>query len=463
MVCLNTKNLNADELVKLDKEHFWHHLTQHKVFETKDPMIVTEGEGLIIKDIRGKEYIDATSGGVWCVNVGYGRESIAKAVYEQLKTMAYYAGSAGNVPAILLAEKITSLMPGISKVYYSNSGSEANEKAFKMVRQGNRKRFPGKEKIKILYRDRDYHGTTLAALSATGQEQRKENYGPFLDGFKKVPHACCYRCPFGKEYPNCEIECAKALEEVILKEDPDTVGAYIVEPITAGGGVIMPVPEYYKIVQEICRKYDVLLIMDEVVNGFGRTGKWFGYQHYDVEPDIVTMAKGMASAYAPLSATVTKQDVFDIFLDDPSKPMDYFRDISTYGGCAGSFAAALESVRIMEEEKLCENSAKMGEYFIGELKELSSLPVVGDVRGKGLFAGIELVEDKTSKTPLEEGKVGKVIADIAAEGVLVGRTNRSFNNNLNNTLAFAPALVADKAVLDKIVNAVRIGLEKACK
>ena len=206
----------------------------------------------------------------------------------------------------------------------------------------------------------------MAALSATGQEQRKENYGPFLDGFKKVPHACCYRCPFGKEYPNCEIECAKALEEVIIKEDPDTVGAYIVEPITAGGGVIMPVPEYYKIVQEICRKYDVLLIMDEVVNGFGRTGKWFGYQHYDVEPDIVTMAKGMASAYAPLSATVTKQDVFDIFLDDPSKPMDYFRDISTYGGCAGSFAAALESVRIMEEEKLCENSAKMGEYFIGE-------------------------------------------------------------------------------------------------
>ncbi len=463
MVNLDPKNFNAEEMIKKDKDHFWHHLTQHKIFETKDPMIITEGDGLIIKDIRGKEYIDATSGGVWCVNVGYGRESIAKVVYEQLKTMAYYAGSAGNIPAILLAEKIISKMPGMSKVYFSNSGSEANEKAFKMVRQGNRKKYPGKDKTKVLFRDRDYHGTTIAALSATGQEQRREDYGPFVPGFAKVPHACCYRCPFGKAYPGCDIDCAKALEDVILEEGPDTVGAYIVEPITAGGGIIMPVPEYYPMIQEICKKYEVLLIMDEVVNGFGRTGKWFGYQHFDVDPDIVTMAKGMASAYAPLSATVTKQGVFDTFLEDADKPMDFFRDISTYGGCTGSLAAGLENVHIMEEESLLENSAKMGEYFIGKLNELADLPVVGQVRGKGLFAGVELVADKATKEPLDEARMGKIMADVTAEGVLIGRTNRSFHNNLNNTLTFAPALIADEAILDRIVDAVRVALEKASK
>jgi taurine-pyruvate aminotransferase len=171
----------------------------------------------------------------------------------------------------------------------------------------------------------------------------------------------------------------------------------------------------------------------------------------------------MASAYAPLSATVTKQGVFDTFLEDADKPMDFFRDISTYGGCTGSLAAGLENVHIMEEESLLENSAKMGEYFIGKLNELADLPVVGQVRGKGLFAGVELVADKATKEPLDEARMGKIMADVTAEGVLIGRTNRSFHNNLNNTLTFAPALIADEAILDRIVDAVRVALEKASK
>jgi len=219
--------VNADEIVKMDKDYLWHHLMQHKVFETKEPMVVVEGKGLIVKDIRGREYLDAVSGGVWCVNVGYGRESIAKAVGEQLTKMPYYAGIAGNIPTIQLAGKLVSLMPGLQKVYFSNSGSEANEKAFKMVRHYFRKKYPGKDKIKILYRERDYHGTTIGALSATGQPERRAEYGPFLDGFVEFPHACCYRCAFDKEYPNCEIECAKAVEETIIKEGPDTVGAVL--------------------------------------------------------------------------------------------------------------------------------------------------------------------------------------------------------------------------------------------
>lgn len=453
---------DAAEMIKQDKENLWHHLTQHKIFETSDPMIIVEGNGLRIKDIKGKEYLDAVSGGVWCVNVGYGRESLAEAVYQQLKVMPYYAGSAGNVPAIKFAKKLTSLLPRLQKVYYSNSGSEANEKAFKMVRQSFRLKYPGKEKIKILYRNKDYHGTTLGALSATGQEERKAEYGPFVPGFVEFPHACCYRCHFGKTYPACNIDCARVVEDIIQKEGPDTVGAVFVEPITAGGGVIPPVKEYYPILQEICKKYDVLLIIDEVVCGFGRTGKMFGHEHYDVDPDIVTMAKGTASSYMPLSVTMAKDELFDVFKNDPSEKLAYFRDISTYGGCAAGLAAGLENVRIIEEEKLCENSAKMGAYMLEGLKELLTFPIVGDVRGIGLFAGIELVEDKETKKPVSEAFIGKVMADISAQGVLVGRTNRSFVNQ-NNIMNVAPALIATKGDINEIVTAIRNSIEKNSK
>ncbi|MFZ7101265.1 MAG: aspartate aminotransferase family protein [Peptococcaceae bacterium] len=452
-------NYDPAEMISQDKENLWHHLMQHKVFENVDPMIVVEGNGLRVKDIKGREYLDAVSGGVWCVNVGYGRESMAEAVYRQLKIMPYYAGTAGNIPAIKYAQKLREFLPRLQKVYYSNSGSEANEKAFKMVRQSFRLKYPDKEKIKILYRNKDYHGTTLAALSATGQEERRADFGPFVPGFIEFPHACCYRCHFGQTYPQCDIACARAVEEIILKEGPDTVGAVFVEPITAGGGIIPPVKEYYPILQEICKKYDALLIMDEVVCGFGRTGKMFGHEHYDVDPDIVTMAKGTASSYMPLSVTMAKEEVFNAFYNDPADKLAYFRDISTYGGCAGGFAAGLENIRIIEDEKLCENSAKMGQYLLDNLREFKQFSIVGDVRGVGLFAGIELVENKETKVPVSEAFIGQIIGDITAQGVLVGRTNRSFTNQ-NNIINLAPALIVTKDEIDEIITAIKNSLEK---
>ena len=220
-----------------DVKNVWHHLTMH---QGKAPIIVVEGNGLRIKDINGKEYLDATSGGVWCVNVGYGRDEIANAVCAKLKKMAYYAASGGNIPSIEFSEKLLEYMPGLSRVYISNSGSEANEKAYKMIRL-RAYNSDKKDKKTILYRYRDYHGTTIAALSSTGQPERKECFGPFVPGFTEVPHACCYRCAFNKSYPGCNLECARAIEDVILKEGPDKVGGAIFEPITAGGGVIPPV------------------------------------------------------------------------------------------------------------------------------------------------------------------------------------------------------------------------------
>ncbi|MFH2128928.1 MAG: aminotransferase class III-fold pyridoxal phosphate-dependent enzyme, partial [bacterium] len=202
----NWLEYDVEEMVAGDREALWHHLKPHKVFKTQEQMIIVEGKGLMVKDIRGREYLDATSGGVWSVMVGFGRDSIAEAVCEQLKKMPYFAGVFGNIPAIKFAKKLLEKLPHHDKVFFSNSGSEANEKAFKIVRQASHVDPSRKGKYKIMYRDRDYHGTTIGAMSATGQAQRRQHFGPFVEGFVEFPHCACYRCPYDKTYGNCNIE-----------------------------------------------------------------------------------------------------------------------------------------------------------------------------------------------------------------------------------------------------------------
>lgn len=451
-------NVYSSEVVSSDKAHVWHHLSQHKPYETTDPMVMVEGQGLRVKDINGREYLDAVSGGVWTVNVGYGRESIARAVHDQLLKMCYFAGSHGSIPGAQFAERLIEKMPGMSRVYYSNSGSEANEKGYKMVRQLSQTKYNGK-KYKIIYRDRDYHGTTITTLSSCGQEERKEQYGPFTPGFVEMPHCSIYRSPY-EDNSNFGEQAARELEKVILAEGPDTVGSLILEPITAGGGVIPPPAGYFEVVQEICSKYGVLLHMDEVVCGMGRTGKWFGYQHYGIKPDIVTMAKGVASGYAAISVTATTEDLFDGFKSDPADPMSYFRDISTFGGCAAGPAAALENMRIIEEENLLDNVNTMGDYLMDGLRQLQEKhALIGDVRGKGLFVGAELVKDRQTKEPVEEAVLMKIAADCLQQGVIIGRTNRSFHK-LNNTICLSPALICTKSDIDEIVTAIDNAMTK---
>jgi len=444
-------------IVDADRAHVWHHLIQHKPFETVDPRIIVEGKGMKVWDIKGKEHLDGVSGGVWTVNVGYGRERIANAVRDQLVKLCYFAGSAGSIPGANFSKQLIEKMPGMSRVYFANSGSEANEKAFKMVRQIAWKKYGGK-KNKILYRDRDYHGTTIACLSAGGQEERNAQYGPFTPAFIPVPHCLEYRAHeqgwgdlSGEAYG---VRAARAIEEVILREGPDTVGALCLEPVTAGGGVIIPPPGYWETVQEICTKYDILLHIDEVVCGVGRTGTWFGYQNYGVQPDMVTMAKGVASGYAAISCCVTTEAVFEMFKDDASDPMNYFRDISTFGGCTAGPAAALENMAIIEEEGLLANCLVMGERLMGNLHALAEKhAVIGDVRGKGLFCGAELVSDRQAKTPLAENLVQKVVADCMAQGIIIGATNRSVPGR-NNTLCLSPALIATADDIDHLTNGI---------
>lgn len=442
-----------------DQKNVWHHLTNHTPFEDSAPQMMVEGSGMRIKDAKGREYLDAVSGGLWTVNVGYGRETIAKAVYDQLVKLNFFAQTAGNVPAAQFAEKLIEKMPGMSRVYYSNSGSEANEKAYKLVRQIAEKKYGGK-KHKILFRERDYHGTTITALSSTGQFERKNQYGPFTPGFVEIPHCLEYRSQWG-DIPDYGVKAALEMEKVILREGPDTVGAVVLEPITAGGGVITPPEGYWETIQEICKKYDVLLHIDEVVCGLGRTGKWFGYQHYGIQPDIVTMAKGVASGYAAISCTVTTEAVFDMFKSDASDRMGYFRDVSTFGGCAAGPAAALENMRIIEEENLLENAQVQGEYFFNKLLELKEKhAIIGDVRGKGLFVGLELVQNRETKEPVDESVVMKIAGHCQNQsGVIIGRTNRSFRSH-NNTIAISPALIATQSEIDEIVNALDLAFSE---
>ena len=302
------------KVVEQDLNNVLHPLLQHKALEQKQ-MVVTGAQGSTIVDADGTTYLDAMAG-LWCVNIGYGRTELAQIAAEQMQAIAYYPHTAMNLPAAQLGEQINTLMGGDYHTYFVNSGSEANEAGFKIARQYAKHEFPGDFRFKTISRYYAYHGTTLATLAAGGMGDRKGKFEPYAGEFVHVPAPTCYRCPLGLEYPSCGVACAKAIETTILGEGPQTVAEVIVEPIMSGVGVAVPPDEYLPMVEAICRKYDLLLHVDEVINGFGRTGKMFGHQHYGVSPDIMAVAKGIVSAYLPIAATVVKNHVFESFLGE---------------------------------------------------------------------------------------------------------------------------------------------------
>ena len=432
--------------VRQDLGNVLHPIVQHKALETKQ-MVVAGGEGSTVVDADGTEYLDAMAG-LWCVNIGYGRTELAEVAADQIRQISYFPHTAMNAPAAGLAEKINHHMGGGYHTYFVNSGSEANEAGFKIARQYMKHEYPGDYRFKTVSRYFAYHGTTLATLDAGGMGERKAKFEPYSGDFVHVAPPYCYRCPFGLSYPSCGLACVKAMETTILGEGPETVAEVIVEPIMSGVGVAVPPDEYLPEVANICRKYGILLHIDEVINGFGRTGKMFAHQHYGVSPDIVAVAKGISSAYLPIAATVVKNSVFDSFYGDPAENRQVFQ-VNTYGGHPVAAAVALRNIEIMEEEKLVNRAAETGAYLIDGLRGLTTHKAVGDVRGKGLLIGVELVKDRTTKEQLDSAQIAGVIDFCRDHGVIVGRGGSG--RRFGTTITLCPPLVITRAECDRIV------------
>ena len=449
------KPIDVQEVLSQDLAHVWHPMMQHGALTEDSFVVMDEGRGATLTDTSGKEYLDAYSG-LWNVNVGYGRAEIAEAVYEQIKALCYYPHTQVNVPAARLAAKLAEILPGnLSHVFFSNSGSEANETALKIARQYGRQKFPGQNRYKVIARYQGYHGWTMGALSATGQVKRRSKFEPLTPGFLHVDPPYCYRCPLKLSYPSCEVSCASEIEEVLVREDPETVAAVIAEPIIGGGGVIVPRDEYLPRLRETCNKYGVLLVLDEVITGFGRTGKLFASEHWGVVPDIMTMAKGVTSGYLPLGACVVTPEVFDAFKGDPSEERE-FSQVVTYGGHPVCCAAALANLEILTRERLWENSAKVGGYLLDQLRMLDS-PFIGNVRGKGLMIAVELVDESGGFLDVE--RTAKVQAGIRESGVIVGKMSHVMAGT-ESIFYLSPPLILTEAEADRIVDAIGAGLSE---
>lgn len=447
--------IDRQAVVQQDLHSVLHPAVQHKLLEQQQLVIVSAKDSTLV-DANGTEYLDGMAG-LWCVNIGYGRTELANVAAEQMQSLAYYPHTAMNAPAAALADKINGLMGGDNHVYFVNSGSEANEAGFKFTRQYMKHEHPGEYRYKTIGRYLGYHGTTLSTLAAGGMGDRKIKFEPLGNNdFVHVAPPYCYRCPFGLSYPSCGLACVKNIEAAIQGEGAETVAAIVAEPVMSAIGVAVPPPEYLSEVEALCRKYGLLLHIDEVINGFGRTGKLFGFEHSGVQPDIVAIAKGIVSAYLPIAATVVRNRVFDSFYGDAATNRQV-NQVNTYGGHPVAAAVALRNIEILLEERLPERSAENGRYLLDGLNTLRQHACVGDVRGLGLFAAVELVLDRQSKAIMPGPQMQRLVDYCKAHGVIVGRSmGTRFHGNC---ITLAPPLVLTRPEIDRIVRVLDEGIQ----
>jgi adenosylmethionine-8-amino-7-oxononanoate aminotransferase len=445
-------------VVRQDLDNVIHPIVPHKQLELQQ-LVIVSGKDSTVVDADGREYLDGMAG-LWCVNIGYGRTELAEVAADQMRDLAYYPHTAMNRPAAALAEKVNGLLGGDNHVYFVSSGSEANEAAFKFARQYARHEFPQQNRYKTISRYYAYHGTTLATLAAGGMGDRKMKFEPLSgNDFVHVAPPYCYRCPFGLEPTSCELACVKNMETTIQGEGPETVAEVIIEPIMSAVGVAVPPDGYLPAVAELCKKHGVLLHVDEVINGFGRTGRLFAHEHAGIKPDIVTVAKGISSAYLPMAATVVRNTVFQSFLGDPSENRQV-NQVNTYGGHPVAAAVALRNIEILLQEKLAERSAENGAYLLDGLRTLTRHKWVGDVRGKGLYAGVELVTDRASNAVMPQAQIKRITERCQELGVIVGRSGGG--RHLGNTLVLAPPLVLTRPEIDRIVSVLDRVIPEIC-
>jgi putrescine---pyruvate transaminase len=396
--------------------------------------VITKGEGVWVYDQEGKRYLDLVAGVTRPVHVGYGRKEIGQAVYDQIAQLAYFTPMQfANLPALKLAERLSKIAPGrIQNFTFVCDGSEAVEAGIKLARHYHE--FRGeKKRYKVISRRGAYHGVTGGALRVLGTVlPMRQIMEPHAPGALFVDSPYCYRCPAHLTYPACDISCARDIERLIQFEDPEQVSAFIGEPIQQGFGAYAPPRIYWEIVRDICDRYGILLIIDEVICGFGRTGKWFGVQHFDIEPDMITMAKGLTSGYVPLGGVGCTDRVLE--------PIDVFQHLHTYGNHPVSCAAALENLDIMDRENLIERAAEIGAYFLDGLKTLEKHRIVGEARGTGLWAAIDLTADKKTRALFPVKNMNRIIDRANTKGLII--------KTMGHALEFAPPLIIRKEEID---------------
>ncbi|WP_404294961.1 aspartate aminotransferase family protein (plasmid) [Microvirga sp. RSM25] len=445
--------IDVAEISRLDKASVLHPFTQLKDFATGkagDPTIVETGQGIRIKDATGREYIDGFAG-LYCVNVGYGRTEIAEAISRQAYRLAYYHSYAAHTTdeLAILSDRLVRMAPGkMSKVFYGMSGSDANETNAKLVWYYNNLRGQPRKK-KIISRERGYHGCSVISGSMTGMSFYHDYMDLPVSGIihTGVPHHYWGANPGETELEFSQRRAAE-LEELILREGPETVGAFIGEPVLGTGGITPPPEGYWPAIQQVLKKYDVLLIADEVITGFGRVGSMFGSDHYGIEPDLITVAKGLTSAYFPLSGSIVGEKVYKV-LEEGADRVGAFSHGYTYSGHPIGAAAANAVLDLVEKENLPGNAREVGAYFQERLKAaFAQLPIVGEVRGVGLMGAIEFVADRERKSRFEASlKVGARISKVARDRGLIARAMPH-----GDILGFAPPLVTTKGEVDEIVS-----------
>ncbi len=421
---------------KLDEtSHLILHLTHRDVIK-KGIMVVSKGEGINVYDAEGKKYIDLTAGVTRPVHLGYGNKELAKAIYDQICQMAYFTPMMfANPPAVKLAELLSETVPGsINHFAFECGGSEAVETAMKLAKHYHY--FKGeKGRFKVISRKGAYHGVNGIGLRALGSViPMRHIMEPLAPGsiFAESPY--CYRCSFGLTYPDCDMACARNIEQVIEFEGPELISAFIGEPIQQGFGVLAPPEDYWPIVRKICDKYGILLIIDEVICGFGRTGKMFGFEHFNVQPDLITMAKGITSGYVPLGAVGCTDKVME--------PIAIFNHLHTYGNHPVSCAAGLKTIEILQRDRLIENSADLGKYFLEGLQALTDHPTVGEVRGTGLWSAIDFTVKKKTHAPMPTEHLINMIERANQKGLIIKLAP------IRQAIEFAPPLTIQREEVD---------------
>lgn len=429
-----------------DIAYLTHPYSNFREHERVGPLIIERGEGIYVFDDQGKEYIEGLAG-LWSVAVGFNEKRLVRAATEQMNRLPFYHTfvNKSHGPAIDLAERLVQITPDrLRHVCFTNSGSEANDTAVKLVWYYNNARGLPKKK-KFISRTRAYHGITIAAGSLTGLPNNHRSFDLPLPGFLHVtcPHHYRMANP-GETEEEFSTRLAAELEQLIVREGPETVACFIGEPLMGAGGVIVPPAGYWEKVQAVCRKYDVLIMADEVINGFGRLGKWFGSQVFDIEPDIMSLSKAITSSYQPLSALLFSDEIYEHVADETNK-IGTFGHGFTAAGHPVATAVALENLRIIEDDGLVENAGLRGQHLHRCLKTIADHPMVGEIRGIGLIAGIELVLDKATKRPFDPvGKAGSIFALRAQEHGLVVRA-------MGDTIALSPPLIiTDSQVTDMV-------------